>query len=606
MTQKISPFLEGKYGWELGESGWNTGMDENLLKFSYLFDGNVDGIVDALPTSVVNGTSYFLTSDKRLYFAVGTRWYSSPTPKWFVVKIKSTGAMWRYDGTTVSPIPSSEDLDSRIDSIELTLSSLGSAAFKDETFFATTASLDIASAQANSYTDTLRQDLQADGGSSLVGLSRLNSLSGRTVEDFAREKVSINDFYIPGQVDWTDALQAARDYLAGFPGKPPVLEFESGVVYEYVTSPNWAVPNAIIKGNNATLRCTGTGDCVILDAGTTATIFNIDFGPFFVEGGTTSGDGVYVRSVHHSRISVNVRGCGAVGVNCEFMVCNELRIIVSINEGSWYSSARPTKGVVLNRRGVGEGVTACTLLNPIIEGVQGIGIHLIDADQCTFLGGTSEGNSGANIDVEFASQHNIFKSIDLEVSGSGQGFIDRGRWNTWEDIYNDSLCTVTSTAIGTKIVRGVVQDISLSGTRARLDGVVYGLNGGNLTDSGTLTTWRGIYRHSSGTYLADKINEFQINTGAVVKRHLSTVVGASSWPAGASVPYAITKSGLSIPGAQLGDTVIVGFNPPLPTNYTYTAQVTAVDTVRVDIYQILGTPTSPFASSTMRIDVWGH
>ena len=33
MTQQTSPFLDVKYGWNYGESGWNTGMDENLVKF---------------------------------------------------------------------------------------------------------------------------------------------------------------------------------------------------------------------------------------------------------------------------------------------------------------------------------------------------------------------------------------------------------------------------------------------------------------------------------------------------------------------------------------------------------------------------------------------
>ena len=66
MPQQQSPFLEGKYGWSFGEGGWNTGMDENLLKFSFMFDRNVDAIVGSLPAAV-NGQAYFLTSDNRLY-----------------------------------------------------------------------------------------------------------------------------------------------------------------------------------------------------------------------------------------------------------------------------------------------------------------------------------------------------------------------------------------------------------------------------------------------------------------------------------------------------------------------------------------------------------
>lgn len=100
MTQQTSPFIEGKYGWTLGESNWNLGMDENLLKFSYLFDKNIDGIVSSLP-SPVDGRAYFNTTDKRLHYAVGGNFYSTPVPKWFQVVLRSTGETYQFDGTNL-------------------------------------------------------------------------------------------------------------------------------------------------------------------------------------------------------------------------------------------------------------------------------------------------------------------------------------------------------------------------------------------------------------------------------------------------------------------------------------------------------------------------
>lgn len=134
MPQQQSPFLEGKYGWNFGEGGWNTGMDENLLKFSYMFDRNVDGVVASLPAAV-NGQAYFLTTDNRLYFAVGTTWYSSPVPKWFEFKIRSTGDVYQFNGASAAQIESPAGLDARLDAVELTLSSLGTAAFQSVDFF---------------------------------------------------------------------------------------------------------------------------------------------------------------------------------------------------------------------------------------------------------------------------------------------------------------------------------------------------------------------------------------------------------------------------------------------------------------------------------------
>jgi parallel beta-helix repeat protein len=152
MTQKISPFLEGKYGWEYGESGWNSGMDENLLKFSFLFDGNIDSIVSSLPAAS-NGKAVFLTTDNRLYFAVGTTWYSTPVPKWFQLTNRLTGKIFQFNGTSLVEVETSAELGTRVDAIELTVSTLGSAAFEESSYFATQSALEVASAQANTYTD---------------------------------------------------------------------------------------------------------------------------------------------------------------------------------------------------------------------------------------------------------------------------------------------------------------------------------------------------------------------------------------------------------------------------------------------------------------------
>jgi len=111
MTQKLSPFIEGKYGWDYGESGWNFGMDENLLKFSFLLAGYINGIVASLPKAV-NGEAYFLTTDNRLYYAASGNWFSSPTPVWKTVKIKSTGDAYTFNGTTMVPQGVAASLDS--------------------------------------------------------------------------------------------------------------------------------------------------------------------------------------------------------------------------------------------------------------------------------------------------------------------------------------------------------------------------------------------------------------------------------------------------------------------------------------------------------------
>lgn len=175
MPQKTSPFLEGKWGWNFGEGGWNTGADENWLKFSYMFDRNVDGIVSTLPPAV-NGQAYFNTTDNRFYFVVDGTYYSSPCPKWFIFAVRSTGEQYQFDGSVTNIIPSSVDLESRLDSVEFTLTSI-----------------------------------QEPSGSSLVGFTSQGiNATPRTVEDKLQDVVWLEDFGAqPAPFDSTAAFAAA-------------------------------------------------------------------------------------------------------------------------------------------------------------------------------------------------------------------------------------------------------------------------------------------------------------------------------------------------------------------------------------------------------------
>lgn len=204
MTQRTSPFIGAKYGWDYGESGWNTGMDENLLQFSFMFDKNIDGIVSSLP-AVVNGTAYFLTTDNRIYFGVSNSWYSTPTPKWFTLFLRASGESYQFNGTSLIPVASNTDLSSQVQAIQVTLSSLGTASLEDVDYFASSAQLDVASAQANNYTDQLRSDLfektDPAKGASLWGYK------GRDGNSKLSDSISVRD-YITNAIDGTTSNQA--------------------------------------------------------------------------------------------------------------------------------------------------------------------------------------------------------------------------------------------------------------------------------------------------------------------------------------------------------------------------------------------------------------
>lgn len=147
MTQQTSPFLDFKWGWDLGESGWNSGMDENLLKLSALFNGNIDGIVSTLPPAV-EGSCYFLTTDKRIYYVAGGAYYSSPVPLWYEFSLKASGDKYQFNGSSLVAIPSPTD----IADLQSTVEDLDTAAFQPSSAFASSTSFNTLSAD---FTNTV-------------------------------------------------------------------------------------------------------------------------------------------------------------------------------------------------------------------------------------------------------------------------------------------------------------------------------------------------------------------------------------------------------------------------------------------------------------------
>ena len=110
MPAKISPFNNVSYGWAYGEDGWNAGMDDNLKKFSFMFDSNLTAIVSSVP-SAVSGQSYFNTTNNLVYFCVQTgTWESFAPPKWSEFTIKTTGVKHRFTGTELVEVSGGTDL----------------------------------------------------------------------------------------------------------------------------------------------------------------------------------------------------------------------------------------------------------------------------------------------------------------------------------------------------------------------------------------------------------------------------------------------------------------------------------------------------------------
>lgn len=345
MTQQTSPFVEGKYGWSYGEDGWNVGADENWLKYGYLLDNNVNGVVSTLPT-LVDGESYFLTADSRFYFAVGGNWYSSPCPKWFIFKIKDSGDFWWYDGVSAVAISNPQQLSDAITTIQ---SSLGTAAYVNIEDLATQAELDIASTQAAAYTDTLRSDLSADAGSSLVGFKQRGTGSvPRSMLDKARDAVNVKDFGAVGDgvADDTAAINAAKNALPSnlATGAGGIIYFPAGVYR--ITSPIYVRYGQTLMGAGSSASVTKlsidptfAGDAAVVAVDNLASFIPAHIVNLSIDGNNVPGvggilytgayqnasiDSVFITDIHGGSIPIDIRPMTSSETPSPMSVCESI------------------------------------------------------------------------------------------------------------------------------------------------------------------------------------------------------------------------------------------------------------------------------------------
>ncbi len=238
MAAKTSPYVEASYGWNLGESGWNTGMDENLKKFSFLFDSNIESIVSSLPLPPTEGKAYFLTTDNRVYFVIDGVYSSTVIPKWFQVVIKSTGVRYQFDGNSLVALTSTASLDARVGVVENTISTLGTAAFENSTFFT-------AKSEFDSFKDMLLGD---DGATHIANKPDLTGSIKRSLDQKLIEAISVADFGAVGDgvTDNTSAFNAA--ILSGV----KTIYIPKGIYY-FNTGPSFSGMSGItFKGESST------------------------------------------------------------------------------------------------------------------------------------------------------------------------------------------------------------------------------------------------------------------------------------------------------------------------------------------------------------------
>ena len=355
-----------------------------------------------------------------------------------------------------------------------------------------------------------------------------------TVQAKLRQTVSVKDFGAVGDgtTDDTTALTNARNYIAA-QTTPVALIFPAGI-YKYSVSPNWAIYDATIQAEGMVrLRYTGTNNAVIIDAGATiASKLNINFvGNFIVEATSAAKNGYFVRGIQHSKIQGRVDGCGATysALRVEFCILTEFAVKTSINEtGAWYTGAQPAIGIYVTRRDPGELTTACTFINPIVEGVSGDGIVLDYASNNIFIGGASEGNTGSGLSTTANSVANLIEGTDFESNG-GSSCYDGGNFNTFSKINGTNVFTCAGTY--TRVINSNLLSVADSGLATSFINTTY-----NGTMSGTQANQNRYNLFNSAGYFEQNVtSDSIINSSVSVPTATPTTV--------LTVPYPSTVSG---------------------------------------------------------------
>jgi len=285
---------------------------------------------------------------------------------------------------------------------------------------------------------------------------RIDARNARNVLEFGADPT--------GATSSQTALDDARSWLAA-QSDGATLIFPTGI-YSYSTSPNWALDNCrVIANGTVRLRYTGTGNALILDGGAAGDgVYNMEVGPFIVEAPSTAGHGAYLRSVHHSVINLNIRGCGttSAGIQLEWCVANKIYPTISVNEaGSWYGSGTPLYGIYLERRGSGvEDSAYNTIINPLCEGTD-TGIYFANSLGNIILGGACESCATEGITFTSDAFQNRVMFTDFEDNNGSDITID-GTYNDVLYCDTEELVTFAATSKVCRLTGGNHHDITVT------------------------------------------------------------------------------------------------------------------------------------------------
>lgn len=333
-------------------------------------------------------------------------------------------------------------------------------------------------------------------GSTLM--SYLRSATGAAIQTQQQVNdafVRPGDFGIKGDdsTDNSTALAALATYASGLTATATTcrVHFPAGI-YRATTFPNFAIAGLHLDcAPGVIFKHMGTGVAMFFDGGATgAGVENVTVTGYPLVQGNPSGATticVDFRAFHRSSVQMAARDASTAGFRSRFAVCTNFDLRLSpIGQPAFVVA--PTSGFLMDQRVTGEQTSACTLRNPIFEGVSGYGLNLASATQCEIIGGTSEANGGG-IFVSGSSTGNTIRGLDCEINTTADIFC-QGLYNRFVNVLSSTTSTIagqTNTVVG-----GRWNTVLSSGIDNRFENVLYSTNAGSFTESGSGTIKRSV------------------------------------------------------------------------------------------------------------------
>jgi hypothetical protein len=266
-------------------------------------------------------------------------------------------------------------------------------------------------------------------------------------------------------------------------------------VFQHSVSLSLAYPGIVLRGSGSgtVLKFTGTSVCVRFDRSGLSGVNGIIMENFLIKGNPNATYGIFLTNCHRTTFrNITVVDVTQFGFDINFSVLGlieNFQCSVNISLAAFL----PSIGLRIDASGpYAATYSTCQLIvNPVIEGISGVGILF---DKCIFskiLNGTSEAN-GIGVQTTINSGSNVIDAIDCEAN-SVNDFVIGGFENTLRNAISGSAITTPVYISGTRTLIDGGHATGVENVGTNTDFVNFTLATGSLIDTGSNTQIRNLY-----------------------------------------------------------------------------------------------------------------